>query len=79
MGVRRRCQRTALGLAIAVLMIDAVTKAGLARGVNEVELSWILEDNRGVRNILEAIGSVAYKRYRLYDKPLAGADAQPAP
>jgi len=70
MGVRRRCQRTALGLAIAVLMIDAVTAAGLARGIREVELSWILEDNRGIRNILEAIGSVAYKRYRVYEKTL---------
>jgi hypothetical protein len=79
MGVRRRCQRTALGLAIAVLMIDAVTTAGLARGIREVELSWILEDNRGIRNILEAMGSVAYKRYRLYDKPLAGPHGSPAP
>lgn len=75
MGVRRRWQRTALGLAVAVLMIDAARSAGLARGLREVELSWILEDNRGMRSILEAIGSRPSKRYRLYRKPLAG----PAP
>lgn len=70
MGVRKRYQRTALGLAIAFLMIDAVRARGLARGVREVELSWVLEDNQGVRSLLEALGSVVYKRYRLYEKPL---------
>lgn len=70
MGVRKRHQRTALGLAIAFLMIDAARGQARARGVREVELSWILEDNRGVRNILEAIGGAVCKRYRLYEKPL---------
>ena len=70
MGVRKRYQRTALGLAIAFSMIDAVRARGLARGVRDVELSWVLEDNHGVRSLLEAIGSVVYKRYRLYEKPL---------
>ncbi|OGL14974.1 MAG: DNA-binding protein [Candidatus Rokubacteria bacterium RIFCSPLOWO2_12_FULL_71_22] len=70
MGVRKRYQRTALGLAIAFLMIDAVRVRGRARGIREVELSWVLEDNQGVRSLLEAIGSVVYKRYRLYEKPL---------
>lgn len=70
MGVRKRYQRTALGLAIACLMIEAAQGAGLARGIRGVELSWVLEDNRRIRSILEAIGGVAYKRYRLYEKQL---------
>lgn len=71
MGVRKRYQRTPLGLALASLLIDAVSEAGRARGVEEVELSWILEDNAGVRHILEALGSILSKRYRIYEKELA--------
>ena len=70
MGVRRCYQRTALGLGLACLVIDAVCRAGRARGVEAVELSWILEDNLGVRRILEALGADPYKRYRIYEKAL---------
>ena len=70
MGVRKRYQRTPLGLGLACLVIDTVRRAGQARGVREVELSWILEDNLGVRRILEALGGTPYKRYRIYEKDL---------
>ena len=43
----------------------------VARHVEEVELSWILEDNEGMRNIIESIGGRVSKRYRVYDKDLA--------
>ena len=35
-----------------------------AKGVRQVELSWILEDNRPMRNVIEALGAVprAYAR-----------------
>jgi hypothetical protein len=71
MGVRRRYQRTALGLGLACLVIDTVRRAALARGLRDVELSWILEDNLGVRRIVEALGGDPYKRYRIYEKVLA--------
>jgi hypothetical protein len=38
--------------------------------VKEVELSWILEDNAGMRSIIESIGGRAYKRYRVYERQL---------
>jgi hypothetical protein len=41
-----------------------------ARGVKNVEMGWILEDNDGMRNIIETIGGQAYKRYRVYEKAL---------
>ena len=47
-----------------------VRRAGRARGLQEVELSWILEDNLGVRRLLEALGGDPYKRYRIYEKAL---------
>jgi hypothetical protein len=70
MGVRQKYQHSRLGPGLAFLVIDAVRKALCARGVREVELSWILEDNAGMRGIIEAIGGEAYKRYRLYEMPL---------
>jgi hypothetical protein len=33
-------------------------------------MSWILEDNMGMRNIIESINGRAYKRYRIYGKEL---------
>lgn len=70
MGVRREYQHQRLGPALAFLVIDAVRQALIRRGITAVELSWILEDNSGMRNIIETIGGVAYKRYRIYEKEL---------
>ena len=68
MGVRKRYQRTLLGGALAFLVIDAVRAPVTKRGVQEVDLSWILEDNMGMRNIFETIGGIPCKRYRIYEK-----------
>jgi hypothetical protein len=48
-----------------------VRRLGAKYGAKKVELSWILEDNAGMRNILESIGGVAYKRYRIFAKELS--------
>ena len=45
-------------------------RAAMARGYRTVEFSWILEDNRGMRSIIESLGSRLYKRYRIYGKAL---------
>ena len=52
------------------MVIDAVRDPGLKRGIQEVELSWILEDNHGMRNILQSLGGTPYKQYRIYQKEL---------
>lgn len=70
MGVRKCFQRSALGTALAFMLIDAVRGYGIRRGVREVELSWILEDNMRMRDMLAMIGGVPYKRYRIYEKAL---------
>lgn len=70
MGVRRRYQGTLLGAALAFLVIEAVRAPALARGIREAEMSWILEDNVGMRNVIESIGGTAYKRYCIYRKEL---------
>lgn len=71
MGVRKQFHHTPLGMALAFMVIDAPRQAGLARGIKEVEMSWILEDNQAMRSILKSIGSTEYKRYRLYEKMLS--------
>lgn len=70
MGVRRRFHNTPLGMALAFMVIDAPRKLGQAMGVEAVELSWILEDNKPMRAILDSLGCRQYKRYRIYEKIL---------
>ena len=70
MGVRRAYQHTRLGLTLAFMVIDAIRKVLHRRGVEDVEMSWILEDNDGMRNIIETFGGEEYKRYRMYEKAL---------
>jgi GNAT superfamily N-acetyltransferase len=70
MGVRRKFQHTRLGPGLAFLVIDAVRAELHKRGAKHIELSWILEDNSGMRNIIESINGQAYKRYRVYQRQL---------
>lgn len=70
MGVRKEFQHSVLGPALAFLVIDAVRVGLVNRGVENVEMGWILEDNSGMRNIIESIGGVEYKKYRVYGKQL---------
>ncbi len=70
MGVRKNVQNSLVGMALAYAVIDAVRLALIDRGVNEVEMSWILEENTSMRNIIESLGGEAYKRYRIYQKDL---------
>ncbi len=70
MGVRKKYQHSRLGPTLAFMVIDALRGPVIRRGIREVEMSWILEDNAGMRNIIESLGGIAYKRYRLYEKNL---------
>jgi GNAT superfamily N-acetyltransferase len=51
----------------SAMLIEGL-RVGFEAGVRESEASWILEDNFSMRRILEAIGGVAYKTYRLYER-----------
>ncbi|MCR9105684.1 MAG: N-acetyltransferase [Gammaproteobacteria bacterium] len=70
MGVRQSFQHSRMGPTLAFMVIDAVRQGMIRRGVRDVEMGWILEDNDGMRNIIETIGGHAYKRYRMYQKDL---------
>ncbi|MEI4233343.1 N-acetyltransferase [Roseovarius sp. D22-M7] len=70
MGVRKEHQYSRLGPTLAFMVIDGVRHAMMRRGIESVEMGWILEDNDGMRHIIEAIGSTIHKRYRVYQKRL---------
>ena len=70
MGVRKQYHDSMLGAALAFMVIQAAQPRAIKRGIKKVEMSWILEDNKGMRDIIESIGGVAYKRYRIYRKDL---------
>lgn len=70
MGVRQRYQQSRLGAILALLLITSLQDSARSRGLEEVEMSWILENNVGMRKIIESIGGESYKRYRIYRKDL---------
>jgi hypothetical protein len=70
MGVRKEMQNSSLGAALAVAVIRSTRDFNVAHGVGEGELSWILERNTRVRHVIEMVGGVPYKTYRIYEKPL---------
>jgi hypothetical protein len=73
MGVRQRYQNSRLAAALAVMVVEAARPPAVKRGVLSAEMSWILDDNMGMRNIIESLGGVVYKRYRIFAKDLVGS------
>jgi len=71
MGVRQRYQGSASGAVLAYAIVEATRVALQADNIQSVELSWILEQNTGVRAIIESMGPRVYKRYRIYERSLA--------
>jgi hypothetical protein len=70
MGVRQEFQHTRKGPALAYSIIQCLHAPGVKRGVKRIEASWILEQNQGMRKIMEQLGGEITKRYRMYQKTL---------
>lgn len=71
MGVRRRYQGSRLGATLAFMVIAPLHERAREQGMKSVDMSWILEENQGMRKIIESVGSLLYKRYRIYQKDLS--------
>ena len=71
MGVRRSVSETVLGKTLPLLLIYALEERARARGIDELELSWLLEDNLPVRRLIESLGGRLTKTWRIYEKVLA--------
>ena len=70
MGVRKSLQSSPVGAALALSVMRSVREFNFSRGVVDSELSWILARNSRVRHVIEMVGGVPYKTYRVYEKPL---------
>ena len=70
MGVLSKYQNSPLGAALAYQVIGDVQEAAVQCGIKKAELSWILEDNTAMRNIIRDGGAREYKTYRIYHRDL---------
>ena len=70
MGVRKAAAKSMTGKLIPLQLIYALHEPSMSRGVKELEMSWLLEENTAVRRFVESIGSTVYKTYRVYEKQL---------
>jgi hypothetical protein len=52
------------------LLYLRIFREGVAKGIRAGEFGWILEDNLPMRRPLEKLGSIVYKRFRMYDRDL---------
>jgi len=68
MGVRKQYHNSRLAAALALSLIDRVGQVARPKGYQQVEMSWILEDNMRMRSMIESLGGKVYKRYRMYEK-----------
>lgn len=75
MGVRQPFQNTRTGAALAFAVINASRAPVSGAGIRTAEMSWILEDNKGMRSIIESISGVVSKRYRMYQGSLDGPES----
>jgi hypothetical protein len=73
MGVRRRYARDRRGALAPFVLIDAIRRESVKQGLQAAEYSWILENNRPMRHILEGLNARIYKTYRIYGKKIAPA------
>ena len=71
MGVRKRYHNTRYGPGLALSVVDALRAPGIAKGLKEIEMSWILDDNSAMKNIISILGGRLSKRYRVYEKDLS--------
>ncbi len=71
MGVRRAWQKDLRSAALVAALLVPLHAALKRKNYDELELSWILEDNRPTIRLVELFGGVVQKRYRLYQKELS--------
>ena len=71
LGVKKKLAGTALSAIIPGLLIDELMKRGRDLPYRTIELGWVLETNTPIRNLIERIVPVPYKRHRMYEKLLS--------
>ncbi len=70
MGVRKEYQNSPVGMAMAYMMCVEARDPVVGSGIEGVEASWILDNNKGMRSMLKNLLAYEYKRYRIYEKEI---------
>lgn len=70
LGIRKKFQKHRKYAALSHFMYAEMDAAGAKLGMTGGELSWTLEDNAAINVAIKSLGAKAYKRYRVWDKPL---------
>ena len=71
MGIKKQFQSKPIGALMALWMIhDIRVEVEASGGLERGELSWILENNLPMINILDQSGAKIYKTYRMYRRDL---------
>ena len=71
MGVSREHHGTRLASQLAFMMIESIRVAATARyGITRAEIGWVLEDNKPMVGIADALGGEMNRVYRIYEKVL---------
>lgn len=68
MGVRKEYHNSPVGLAMAYMMNTKARDPVVGSGIEGVEMSWVLDNNKGMRSMLKSMSAHIYKRYRIYEK-----------
>jgi len=69
-GTRRAFHKSPRAMSLNSAAFDACMKTQHARGVREVEFSWVLETNSDLINLVSVYGGERYKTYRIYETQL---------
>lgn len=70
MGLKRKYHKSRIGIELFFLMVSEICKVASRKGVKKLEISWVLEDNKGAINLIKWADGEIYKRYRIYGKSL---------
>ncbi len=70
MGVRTEYQNSRMSGIMSFGLFEACRQSATKVGCEEAELSWVLEENTRLAKLLETIGCVKYKTYRLFQKDI---------
>ena len=72
LGIRKKYRHVRKYAGLSTYLYVKLNQAGKRSGIQWGELSWTLEDNAAVNVAIRFMGGKIYKRYRVYEKALAG-------
>ena len=76
LGIRRKWRNVRKYAALSAFIYAQMNEGGKSLGIREGELGWTLEDNGRVNAGIQMMGARVYKKYRVYEKALNGADTK---